>query len=274
MDYLKFSFPVSERERRDMLLASLINLDFEGFEEDDAFLYAYAPFSDELMDVANRLGQELGIQPVRHEMIPDQNWNARWESEFAPVVVDDFCTIRAGFHEMAVTTPYEVIITPKMSFGTGHHDTTRLMIAQMRQAPFQGKRVLDFGTGTGVLAILAAKLGAAVVHAVDNDAWAYENAQENIVANGCPDITVLHGTLGSIPPGSYDMILANINRHILLESMSELYRRLALGGRIFMSGLLLQDADVVSETAAGAGFVLHERQTGNNWLLLDFEKTI
>ncbi len=275
MDYLKCSFPVSEREHRDRLLVSLIDLDFQGFEEDASFLYAYAPFSKTLIDTADRIGQELGVPgPVRHERIQDQNWNARWESEFTPVVVDDFCTIRAAFHEISVTTSYEIIITPKMSFGTGHHDTTRLMIARMRQTPFQGKKVLDFGTGTGVLAILAAKLGASTVHAVDNDVWAYENAQENIAVNGCPDITIVHGTLGSIPPGSYDIILANINRHILLETMPELYRKLLPGGRVLMSGLLLQDADIVCEAAAAAGFVLHERQTGNNWLLLEFEKVI
>lgn len=272
MDYLKCSFPVPGREDRDILLASLVGLDFEGFEEDDTFLYAYAPFTEAFLEAARRIGQELGVGPVGHELIPDQNWNARWESEFEPVVVDDFCTIRADFHEIAVRTAYEVIITPKMSFGTGHHDTTRLMIAQMRRVSFQGKSVLDFGAGTGVLAILAAKLGAASVYAVDNDSWSYENARENIAANGCPEVNVLHGTLESVPEGPYDVILANINRHILLDTMAALYRKLAPGGRIFMSGLLLQDADIIREAAAGAGFGLYERQSGNNWLLLDFTK--
>ncbi len=274
MDYLRFSFPVSDRQHREVLLASLIDLDFEGFEEEDAFLHAYAPYSESLIETVSRIGQDQDAHPVQYERIPDQNWNARWESGFAPVVVGDFCTVRAGFHDMVVATPYEIIITPKMSFGTGHHDTTRLMIAQMQQVSFHGKKVLDFGAGTGILAILAAKLGATTVHAVDNDIWAYENAQENIAANGYANVTMVHGTLDAIPSGTYNVILANINRHILLETMPALYQKLVSGGRIFMSGLLLEDMDIVCEAATGAGFVLREHQAGNNWLLLDFGKTI
>lgn len=255
-------------------MANLIEQDFEGFEEDDSALYAFAPAEPNVIETATRIGKAFGVEEVMHELIPEQNWNAQWESDFAPVVVGEFCTIRAHFHEIDIATQHEVVITPKMSFGTGHHDTTRLMIAQMQDVPFVGKKVLDFGTGTGVLAILAAKLGAESIDAVDNDSWAYENSLENVAANGVSGINVIHGTLSSVPEGQYDLILANINRHILLDTMTDLYQKLMPTGRIFMSGLLLQDEGIICEAAASVGFVLTDKKVGNNWLLLEFIKEL
>ncbi len=270
MEYYKFSFPVENSTQRELLLARLVNFDFDGYEEDDSGLFAYS--SENKIAEAQELADEFGLGEVSTELIPAKNWNEQWESDFAPVVVGSFCTIRAGFHKIDIATQHEIVITPKMSFGTGHHDTTRLMIMQMEKCDFTGTNVLDYGSGTGVLAILAAKLGAGTIHAVDVDEWAVENSKENVVANDCHTIDIFQGTIEAVPELEYDWILANINRHILIESMTDLYRKTAPGGKVLMSGILREDSDIIQETATKAGFILSDQNVSNNWLLLEFEK--
>ena len=224
--------------------------------------------SSELERVAAAIGCSYETETLNH-----QNWNALWESNFQPVVVDNICTIRAHFHDIEVSTPYEIVITPKMSFGTGHHATTQLVIMQMMGMDFKGKSVLDFGTGTGVLAIFAEMLGAEAILAIDNDEWSVENAIENAARNNCERIAVMKASMEDIPAGKNDIILANINRHILLQHMADMYERLADGGSIVMSGLLAADRDIIVEGAGSAGFRLVSEGSIDNWIALLFDKT-
>jgi len=271
MHYAKITFTVADQDTKDIMVAELADAGYSGFEEQDDLLIAYidaSKFTEAELDVIAGLH---GVQ-YEYEDVPQQNWNAVWESNFQPVVVDGFCTIRAHFHEIIVNTPYEIVITPKMSFGTGHHATTQLMMTMMRDMELEGKTVLDFGTGTGVLAILAEMLGARSIVAIDNDEWSVENAEENLVRNGCKNITISGGSLEDVASPNVDVILANINRHILLHYMADMYKKVADDGKILMSGLLTEDRSVINEAAADAGFRLVAEREQNNWIALMFDK--
>jgi ribosomal protein L11 methyltransferase len=198
--------------------------------------------------------------------IPEQNWNAVWESNFEPVVVDDFCAIRADFHQPIKNVQHEIIITPKMSFGTGHHATTYMMIEQMSNINFTKKRVFDFGTGTGILAILAQKLGAASITAIDNDEWSIENAKENFQKNDVHSITLYRSS--AMPKDSFDIILANINRNVLNEYASALVSILSPKGVLLVSGILKEDERVI--VAAFNILQPIKVQQNKNWISILF----
>ena len=181
------------------------------------------------------------------------------------MAIGRFCAVRASFHEPVPGVEHEIIITPKMSFGTGHHATTYIMIQFLQQLDIKGKRVLDFGTGTGILAILAERLGATGVTAIDNDDWSIENAAENIAVNKCTGIKLSKaGDLKEL--GHFDVILANINRHVLLANMLDLKQHLALGGVLILSGLLPDDAPVIEAKAAENDLGIFEQKNYNNWI--------
>jgi len=271
MQYIKVTFSITGQDMSDMLIAKLSDAGYNGFEEHENQLLAYIEanvFHEEEMKEITGVSSEY----YEIEIIPAQNWNALWESNFEPVVVDDFCTVRAHFHDIKVATTYDIVITPKMSFGTGHHATTQLMMKMMRTQDLREKSVLDFGTGTGVLAILAEMLGASEVLAIDNDEWSVENALENIGRNQCKKIKVQFGSLEAVISESTDVILANINRHILQEYMQQLYHRLNNRGVILMSGLLTEDKETIIKRATDAGFHLVQVKDQTNWIALLFEK--
>lgn len=270
MEHIQVSIAATG-EQQEVLIALLADIGYDGFEDAGKELLAY--IGKEVFDEAalTEVTEQLGVT-YTIAAIPDKNWNELWESNFQPVVVDDFCTIRADFHTIEVTTPYEIVITPKMSFGTGHHATTRLMMMAMRDMDLAGRTVLDFGTGTGVLAILAHKLGAATLVAIDNDEWSVTNAIENTERNNCTSIQVLAGSLPDAPTLPYSVILANINRHILLEHMELLYGSLTVGGRLLLSGLLIEDKGVIKEAAEKAGFTYNNDANQSGWLAIMFEK--
>ena len=271
MQHIKVTFATPVQETADMLIALLSAAGFDGFEETDNELLAYvAAASFDPEEVATIAGMQ-GVD-YKTETIESQNWNALWESNFQPVVVAGLCTIRAHFHTIAVTTPYEIVITPKMSFGTGHHATTQLMMMLMAGMDMKGKSVIDFGTGTGVLAILAEMLGAAPILAIDNDSWSVENAIENTQRNNCKHITVQQASLEDIADGTCSVLLANINRHILLDHMPALYNRLNHGGTILMSGLLVADQEIILDAATAAGFKFDKVQELNGWIAMLFDK--
>ncbi|MES2704503.1 MAG: 50S ribosomal protein L11 methyltransferase [Bacteroidota bacterium] len=271
MQYKKVTFTVDDKAINDILIARLSEEGFDGFEEAGGALYAYVPdsaFNTAGIDpIADSLGLDYEVEDV-----PVQNWNEVWESNFEPVVIEGLCTIRADFHQLKAETPYEIIITPKMSFGTGHHATTHLVMVMMKDIDFNGKSVLDFGTGTGVLAIFAEKLGAAKVKAIDNDEWPVENARENIGANGCRNIEVVLGSLESLETPRYDVILANINRHILLQYMGDLVGMLAEGSSAVLSGLLEEDEAAIVAAAEAAGMRHKRTLVRNGWIALNFTK--
>lgn len=270
MPHVKFTFTASG-EQQEILLAYLQGLAFENFEEQEEALAAFLPqegVNDELLKSVATLASQFQV-PYQKEVIPDQNWNAIWEASFHPIRVGDFCRIRADFHDRDKKVRHEITINPKMAFGTGHHDTTYMMIQSMESIDFQGLKVLDYGCGTGVLAILAAKLDAKVVVAVDIDPLSYENTLENSQLNETTDCIDVHcGTLEVITENEFDCILANINRHVILNQLDTLYLKTKPGGQVLISGILAQDETLVMETAAKAGFVSEGIRRSNNWLCI------
>lgn len=274
MDYIELTLDAADAGQAEILTAELADFPFESFEQEGARLKAYIP-SERLAGCKGEVDALLarcGIEGATFVCIESQNWNALWESNFTPVEVDGRLTIRAPFHAPAAT-PMEVIVMPKMSFGTGHHATTYLMAEQMLAMDFAGASVLDMGSGTGILAILAAMRGAVVVDAVDIDTWAYENCLENIQTNGvqtvvCPilgDVTAVAGKV-------YDYVLANINRNILLSDMERYAAGLRKGGLLLVSGILDLDADTLIGAARRHGLVQTATNTRDGWAQITFQK--
>ncbi len=266
--YIEYRFEISGT-KREMLIASLAAAGCSAFEEQEDALLAFYPESEDNEELLRSIAADYSLEYGRRS-IPPQNWNASWESSFEPVVVPGFCTVRADFHAPARDTPYEIVITPKMSFGTGHHATTRLMMQAISGLDLKGKSVFDFGTGTGILAILAAMLGASRISAIDNDPWSVENARENVAANAQPGIAVAEGSIENLGGERFDIILANINRHILLHYMQDMAAALNPGGTLLLSGILSADEDVVSGAAQDAGFRKQRRLQEKDWIALQF----
>src|SRR5690606_9221190 len=237
--YLEYDFRVKPvQPYTDILIAELGELGFESFVEQDTGVLAYIQKKDSregiLEGLLGAMGTDCGIHWSIRE-IQQQNWNQEWERNFHPIRVGDHCVVRAPFHE-APGLAYDIIIEPKMSFGTGHHETTHMMLQHILESELKGKSVLDMGCGTGVLAILAHKKGASPVDAIDVDPWCYLNSLENVQRNHCPDIRVEQGDSGLLEGRKYDAILANINRNILLGDIPVYARCLKKGGSLFLSG--------------------------------------
>ncbi len=267
-NYIQVSFASLEPEQADILIARLAEAGYEGFEEKEKELKAF--ISEEFFD--KEFLQELAYKyqlTFTTQIIPEQNWNQLWESNFQPVVVDDFIAVRADFHEPIAGVEHEVVITPKMSFGTGHHATTFMMMQQMRAINFTDKKVFDFGTGTAVLAILAEKLGAANVIAVDNDEWSIANAAENLQRNNCA-VVELRKADTALLNDSFDIILANINKNVILDNFPALVQQLEPGGILLLSGLLKEDETEISDTGKEHLLVFAGSFQKDNWLCLKF----
>ncbi|ANI89197.1 hypothetical protein A9P82_07770 [Arachidicoccus ginsenosidimutans] len=259
-------------EQSAVLIALLSEDGFEGFEEADNSLKAF--INKENFDEAflQELSKEYQFN-YSTKNIEEQNWNALWESNFEPVVVDDFVTVRAHFHASMQGTQHEILITPKMSFGTGHHATTYMMMQQMRALDFAGKSVFDFGTGTGVLAILAEKLGAQNIFAVDNDDWSVENAIENVNNNAGKNIVVEKAFDASAKNEQYDIVLANINKNVILVNAQTLNDVLSNNGYLLLSGLLKEDEmDIISIFSAFGLQHLNTQQRAQ-WISLLWRKS-
>jgi ribosomal protein L11 methyltransferase len=271
MNYLKLTIETEDISINDILVARLADYEFNGFSEEEENLVAYineANYSDELEADLKALTAKYNLT-ISRAILEDQNWNAKWESDYAPVLVDDFCAVRATFHEPIATVKHEIIVTPKMSFGTGHHATTYMMMKQMESLDFEGKMVFDYGCGTGVLAILAQKLGAKESDAIDIDSWAYENTIENIEINDCVQtITVYCGEIDVAPLNKYDVVLANINRNVILSTMDRMAARLEKGGYLLTSGFLEADIALVLEAAAQHGLKLVHKMERAQWRCL------
>lgn len=256
-------------EQADVLVAQLSAAGYEGFEERTGQLIAYIPAADFDLAALQALLEQHGLQHTREEIQP-VNWNAVWESNFEPVLIGTFCGIRAGFHPpFEQTLQHEIVITPKMSFGTGHHATTFSVIRLMQQLDLSGKKVFDFGTGTGILAILAKKMGAGETDAIDIDEWAVENSKENAMENQAADIRIWQADSLKDITGPYDIILANINRNILLQYMADMRRLLAPGGQLLLSGIMTQDEPAILESASLQGLVRRQQVEKDNWLAIE-----
>lgn len=265
--FIKIDISITSAEEGEILMALLSEKQFYAFEEKDNLLVAYITEKDFDEDsLTEILENKYFIKTV----IEDENWNEKWESELKPVVINNFVCIRASFHSPAKNVKHELIITPKMSFGTGHHDTTCLMIEQMEAIDFKDKSVLDFGTGTGVLAILSEKLGATKVLAIDYDEWSINNTMENALANSCKHISVEKRS--DLPELPVDIIIANINLNVLTASSSAITRLLNDGGLLLMSGFLLRDESAIENAFGERGFVKKNAHGKNEWLSILFHK--
>lgn len=275
MNYIKVDFTIRPPEPfRDILIASLSEAGFESFMETETGLQAFIPessFDSSFPDQLELLKGDLAAVSYQVETIAEQNWNAVWESDFHPIEVGDKCRIRAPFHASR-DVPYEIIVAPKMSFGTGHHETTWLMMKQMLDLEIAGKSVLDMGTGTGVLAILAAKMGAAEVVAIDNDSHAFENAIENVALNQPVDIAVEKGAADQINGRTFQVILANINKNVLLHDMQTFTDALEKEGKLLLSGFFESDVTDLVRKAETCGLRLHRKSEKNHWAVLELQK--
>ncbi len=272
---IKMSFPQPE-PWKDIFTALLGDAGCDSFMDgdDDNTLLAYVKKEEydeaAIADVLQNHGMDVHFTTEITE-VEEQDWNAVWEASYEPVLIADKCYIRAPFHEPNPQVPYEIIIEPKMSFGTAHHETTSLMIEYILEEDFNGKSLLDMGAGTGILAILAHKRGAKPITAIDNDAWAHENNLENNIKNGISDMTVKLGDALSIGDDSFDVIFANINRNILLNDMPLYVKSLNKGGSIFFSGFYQgNDLDKIKEKAASLGLAFHSFKEKNNWVAARF----
>jgi ribosomal protein L11 methyltransferase len=262
-------------ERLEILTAVLGELPFDTFEETDKGLKAYIPEKDLTQDVDNEL-VALSTQfdfSFEKTFIPYQNWNSVWESNFQPIQVDDFVAVRADFHPNTEGVEFDLIVNPKMAFGTGHHETTYMMLQHMRSIDFKGKKVLDYGCGTGILAILAAKLGAVDLEAVDIEAPSFENTIENCAINNVDNVTAICGILDDVPSHDFDIILANINRNIIIDSLDELKSRLKTRENpsddervLLISGFLKIDENTILQATNYAGFKHQKTLHRGNWL--------
>jgi len=276
MDYHKISINIQPRSPWvDVFIDELGNLGCDSFEETENGFNAYIPSNDLNNDIESFLKNLTTREDLKFEFkleeIPTQNWNEVWESSFEPILVGNWCSILAPFHQNTFETKYSIVIEPKMSFGTGHHETTFMMVQGMQDLNLENKDVLDMGSGTGVLGILAKKMGASYVEAIDIEEWAVENCLENAQTNQV-ELNVKLGGKELISNTKFDVILANINRNILIDQMSVYASHLKPGGNLFLSGFLTDDEQTITDCAKSQNLALLKKLNKENWLCLTFTK--
>ncbi|MFT7613380.1 MAG: ribosomal protein L11 methyltransferase [Parvicellaceae bacterium] len=276
MNYVELDFKLDPLlPAREVLVYELGELLFESFVNTDAGIKAYIPIVDFDEDLLNGL-MTFDIPDLNHsyvkKVIEQQNWNATWEQDFQAIYIEDKCVIRAPFHSAPPEGMMDLVISPKMSFGTGHHQTTYMMASQLFKLDLVGKSVLDMGCGTAILAIIAKKRGAEIVWGIDIEDFAYENAKENVKLNSVSQVIVYKGGVEKLNSQSFHLILANINRNILLEDMGAYCNVLETNGRICFSGFFTTDIDVLKEHAKNLGLVFEDKQEKEGWAMLSFLK--
>ena len=265
-----------EEWQKDLLIADLADIGFDTFEDTESGFAAYIPAANLDLQALETLMLNLdeGIE-VNYKVneIENQNWNKLWESNFNPIEVGGQCYVRATFHDTKPDFPYEIIIDPKMSFGTGHHQTTSMMLQYILEDEFEGKAVLDMGCGTGILAILASKKGANPILAVDYDEICVDSVRENSVLNQVDNIEPLCGSYEVLEGRSFDSILANLNRNILLEQLPQYAHSIQHNGALYLSGFYEQeDLPMLLEAAQSLGFEFVSKKVLNNWCAAKFVK--
>jgi len=278
MVYLEFVIPARSwsTTEKEILFAKMAQIGFEGFVEGENDIQAYIAKESYREELFYQLVDELATLQIkvqyRFHITENQNWNEEWEKKFDPVVIDKEVLIRAPFHDSSDDRPCTLIIEPKMSFGTGHHHTTKLMIREMGKHTLEGKSILDMGCGTGVLGIYACKRGAARVLGVDNDQWAYENALENVGRNEATAMEVRLGDVGTLKQEMFHMILANITRNTLIRDLKTYTLHLVEKGLMLLSGILAEDVQYVLNEAYRCGLDHLNTSEESNWISLTFAK--
>ncbi|HVV55598.1 MAG TPA: 50S ribosomal protein L11 methyltransferase [Mucilaginibacter sp.] len=278
MNYYELHFTLIDAEdyQQDLVINELAEIGFDSFQQAEFGFNAYVSdkdFNKQLIDER--------LAPFRSQftfsyvinLIPQQNWNEVWESNFEPIQIGDKVWVRATFHQPKPEFPYEIVIDPKMAFGTGHHETTSMMMEMMLETGFDGKTVLDMGCGTGILAILAEKLGATDIAAVDNDLICYDSTIENAQLNGCRNIKVYCGSKEAIPYQQFDIVLANINRNVLIDQLDRYAWVLKPGGELYLSGFYeTPDLEIIKQEAANYSLKYVNHKKTKDWVAAKFVK--
>lgn len=275
VDYYQYRIEVSNGpeiaidEQMDIILSDIYELPFESFETRDNSILAYIPVTKDDPNFITGIGLLQGVKAVEKSFIQGENWNAKWEQSFEPIVISNKVIVRAPFHEVVNNYEHEIIIEPKMAFGTGHHSTTRLMMEAMLNLNFNNQSVLDMGCGTGILAILARKLGAATVIAVDNDPQCIINSLENCELNHCSEIEVYENDKISVNFKT-DIILANIQKNVLMEQMHLYKQWLNQHGTLLVSGIYSEAVEDIKESAIKNNLSFIKMSSLNEWCMLEF----
>jgi ribosomal protein L11 methyltransferase len=272
-DYIEIDL-FATTETAEILMALLADFSFEMFEENDNGVKAYIKkvnYSEDIDAYLSELQDSIDFTFEKNTIV-SQNWNEVWESNFHPLRIGNFCGIRATFHESLQPIDYELIINPKMAFGTGHHETTHLMIEAMQHLDFDNKTVLDYGCGTGILSFLAKKLHAGRLVAVDNEYPAYESTLENAELNHTPLEKVIFGTLEEVEEDNFEIILANINRNVITASLSGLYKKLAKHGALVTTGFLADDEPIMLAEFQKNNFTVIEKTQRGYWICFKLKK--
>jgi ribosomal protein L11 methyltransferase len=278
MNYYQLKCPKqADNSQNEILIAQLAEVGFESFEETDTHILAYIPekdYSENITETVPLCKQWIAEKKASVSLIAEQNWNAVWESNYPPVLIGGRCFIYAPFHEKRKEVEFNILIHPKMAFGTAHHETTAQIIEKILEEELGGKEVLDMGCGTGVLSILASMKGARKVDAVDNDPWSYNNTVENVKANGIQNVTAFLGDASFLEDktAAYDIIFANINKNILLADMPAYARALKPNGKIFFSGFYDTDLKDIRDRASSLNLHYDSHQVQNKWVAAVFIK--
>ena len=275
MNYIEIDISLSEKSPfTDIITAKLNEIEFESYQETEYGLQAYIQkklFNEDLLNNAFLILENKVDFSFKITEIKQQNWNLKWESSFQPIIINEKCIVRAGFHQ-PIDIEFEIIITPKMSFGTGYHSTTFLMMNSMFNLDLIDKAILDIGSGTGVLSILAEKLGARNILGIDIDNWAFENAKENKKLNNCNRISFEIGDVSNIGNKRFDIILANINRNTILKEIDTYSALLNYRGHMLLSGFYTDDESLILSKIEKLNLNLQMKKQKDNWLLLHLQK--
>ncbi|EJU31658.1 MULTISPECIES: 50S ribosomal protein L11 methyltransferase [Capnocytophaga] len=275
MNYIEYDFTVSPTEMgAEILMAELAEVGFDSFVDTPTGIKAYIPkdsWNEQILQDIYLLSNPEFTISYQITEIEQVNWNEEWEKNFSPIVVEDLCTVRANFHPVP-NTRYDIVITPKMSFGTGHHETTYMMLQQLLPLSLEDTKVLDMGCGTGILAIMAALRGARDITAIDIDPWCVENATENVQQNNCSFITIKEGDVSLIAGEQYNLILANINRNILLSDIPAYTQALFPQGLLLVSGFYEEDLPAIKEKSQEVGLTYISHIERNRWVSAKFQR--
>ncbi|MBP7477071.1 MAG: 50S ribosomal protein L11 methyltransferase [Chitinophagales bacterium] len=275
MSYIKVTFPNSTEEQNELIAAVLGTCSFDFFDETEEGFNAYTEkdlFQEkQMVEILDSIDL-LHSLPYQKEEIEKVNWNEEWEKNFPPLMINKNWSVRADFHQ-PMSTLHEIIITPKMSFGTGHHATTSMMMQLLDEEGFNSKSVFDFGSGTGILAIMAEMKGSKNIYANDIEDWAYENAIENAEKNNCSHIQFFHGGIEKIPVQPFDIIIANINKNVITASIDSMMALTHHKTIFFISGILCEDETDITNLFKNHHYTVHQKLSKDNWMAIKFIKS-